>query len=79
MRMIIVRSVLVTTVGLVIGLSVSMMLAHFLSKLIFGVRALDWLTFGGVSSALTASALIASYIPARRATRVDPMLVLRNE
>jgi putative ABC transport system permease protein len=79
LRMVIGRSVLVTAVGLAIGLTVSMMLARFLSKLIFGVSAMDWMTFGGVSAALTAAALIASYIPARRATRVDPMLVLRNE
>ena len=78
-RMVMGRSVLVTAIGLAIGLSVSMLMAHFLSKLIFGVSAMDWMTFGGVSAALTASALIASYVPARRATRVDPMLVLRNE
>ncbi len=79
LRMVIGRSVLVTAIGLAIGLSVSMLLARFLSKLIFGVSATDWMTFGAVSAALTASALVASYIPARRATRVDPMFVLRNE
>jgi putative ABC transport system permease protein len=58
---------------------VSVLLARFLSSLIFGVSAMDWMTFGGVSAALTASALLASYVPARRATHVDPMVTLRAE
>jgi putative ABC transport system permease protein len=79
LRMVMGRSLLVTAVGLGIGLTVSVLLARFLSSLIFGVSAMDWMTFGGVSAALTASAMLASYVPALRAVRVDPVVALRNE
>jgi ABC-type antimicrobial peptide transport system permease subunit len=52
---------------------------RFLGSLIYGVRAVDPLTFMLVSAILTAIALTASYLPARRAMRVDPMCALRDE
>jgi putative ABC transport system permease protein len=79
LRLVVGRSLLVTAVGLGIGLTVSVLMARFLSSLIFGVSAMDWMTFGGVSAALTASAMLASYVPALRAIRVDPVVALRNE
>jgi len=48
-------------------------------SLLFGVSATDVLTLAGTSALLTATALVASYVPARRAMRIDPVVVLRNE
>ena len=50
-----------------------------MESFLFGVRSLDPLTFGSVSLLLAAVALIACYLPARRATRVDPVVALRHE
>jgi putative ABC transport system permease protein len=79
LRAVIARSMLVTAAGMAMGFVVSVLLARVLASLIFGVSATDWQTFGGISLALAASALFASYVPARRATRVDPVIALRYE
>jgi putative ABC transport system permease protein len=79
MRMILGRGILLAAAGLLIGLPVSMALARLLSSLIFGVSAADVVTFAGASIVLGGVALLACYLPARRATRVDPMVALRYE
>jgi putative ABC transport system permease protein len=79
LRMVVGRGLLLTVSGLLIGLPISVLLARLLSSLVFGVSATDMMTFGGVSLVLTSVALLASYIPAHRATRVDPMVALRCE
>jgi predicted permease len=65
--------------GVAAGLAGAAATTRFLRTLLFGVGPLDWVTFGGVALLLTVTALIASYLPARRATRADPMLALRSE
>jgi len=66
-------------IGLVLGLAGALAATRFLATLLFGVRATDPSTFLGVSALLRAVGLLASYLPARRATKVDPMTALRSE
>jgi len=54
-------------------------LTRFMSTLLFGVTPTDPLTYAGVALLLLSAALLASYLPARRATRVDPIIALRAE
>ncbi|MGH9144425.1 MAG: FtsX-like permease family protein, partial [Vicinamibacterales bacterium] len=65
--------------GLVIGVVGALAVTRVLDSLLFGVTARDPLTFGTVSAALIAVLLLAAYLPARRATRVDPIVALRAD
>jgi putative ABC transport system permease protein len=66
-------------IGVVIGAGVAAALSRLLAGLLFGVTAHDPLTFTVLPPALLAIAALASWIPARRALAVDPMVALRNE
>lgn len=77
--MVVKRSLRLVSAGVAIGLLTSYLLTRFIASQIWGIPAKDPWTFGAVAFAIVAVALAASYIPARRATRVDPMMALRYE
>lgn len=78
-NMVLRQSAYVAATGVAVGILAAAGCTRFLGSLIYGVRAVDPVTFILVAAILTALALTASYLPARRAMRVDPMLVLRDE
>ncbi len=66
-----------TAIGIALGIGVALVLTHVMSALLFGVGPIDPITYGAVSGALAAVAALATYLPARRASRVDPIVALR--
>jgi putative ABC transport system permease protein len=79
LRMILSQGLRTIFVGVAIGIAGSLALTRTVASLLFGVTATDPLTFGGVTLLLVGAALLACFIPARRATKVDPMVALRYE
>jgi predicted lysophospholipase L1 biosynthesis ABC-type transport system permease subunit len=73
------HGLLLAGIGAVLGLAAAAGLTRLMSSLLFGVKALDPLTYAGVATILIAAAALASYFPARRATAVDPIDALRAE
>jgi putative ABC transport system permease protein len=78
-RMVVGQGINMTVAGVVIGLTAAFAVTRVLSSLLFGVSAADPLTFGGVALLLVAVAAAASYLPARRAARVDPLVAMRGD
>ena len=78
-RLVMQEAAWLTGLGIASGLLCSIGTATLIRNLLFGVRALDLATFAAVSSILAVAGLSASYIPARRAAKVDPMVALRYE
>jgi putative ABC transport system permease protein len=68
-----------TGTGIALGIGVALMLTRVMSAFLFGVGPMDPITYVAVSGALAAVALLATYLPARRASRVDPVVALRAE
>jgi predicted permease len=79
LRMILGQGLRTIFIGVTIGITGSLLLTRTVESLLFGVTATDPLTFGGVTLLLVGAALLACYIPARRATKVDPTVALRYE
>jgi len=79
LRMILRQGLRTISMGVAIGIIGSLALTSTVASLLFGVTATDPLTFGGATLLLTGAALLACYIPARRATKVDPMVALRYD
>jgi len=79
LRMILRQGLLTIFVGVAIGIAGALALTRTVESLLFGVTPTDPLTFAGVTLLLVGAALLACYIPARRATRVDPVIALRYE
>ena len=78
-RLVLKEAAMLVCIGLVIGFACSLVAAETAASLLFGISARDPLQFGEAAFALTAAAAIGSLLPARRASRLDPMTVLRDE
>jgi putative ABC transport system permease protein len=72
------EGLLLVVIGLAIGLIAGANLTRLVENFLFGTSALDAVTFAAVPAILVTVALVACYLPARRATRVDPVVALRN-
>ncbi|MDQ3009354.1 MAG: ABC transporter permease [Acidobacteriota bacterium] len=79
LRLIIGQAMKLVVISIIIGLAGALALTRWLTALLFNVKPTDPLTFGAIAFLLTAVALLACYLPARRATKVDPMVALRYE
>jgi len=73
------QGMVLTSVGIVLGLTGAFMLTRFLQSQLYDTKPTDTLTFVGIPAFLVLVSMIACYIPARRASRVDPAVALRHE
>jgi macrolide transport system ATP-binding/permease protein len=73
------RGVIVAAAGVLGGLAVALAVTRYIGSFLFGVQPTDPVTFAAIAALLTAITLLACYLPARRATKVDPLIALRSE
>jgi ABC-type antimicrobial peptide transport system permease subunit len=78
-RMFVWQGTRVALLGVAVGALAAVALTRYIETLLFGVGRLDAMAFAGMSAVMVAVALLASYLPARRASRVDPLVALRSE
>jgi putative ABC transport system permease protein len=79
LRLVVVGGARLAFLGITVGLTAALALTRLLKVLLFGVRPTDPLTFGSVIAVLAVTSILACYIPARRAMRVDPIVAIRYE
>jgi putative ABC transport system permease protein len=79
LKLVVSQGMLLTLGGVALGVAGALVVMRVLSGLVFGAEAMDVVTLAGASLLLAAVALLACYIPARRAARVEPMIALRYE
>ena len=79
LKLVLVQGMTLTLIGVAIGIAGAFVLTNLLSSLLYGVKPTDPLTFGTVSFILISAAMLACYFPAKRATKVDPIVALRYE
>jgi putative ABC transport system permease protein len=79
LRLVVGHGMRLTLAGVGFGIAVSLLLTHLLSSLLFGIHGIDPFVFSAAALVLVGSALLACYLPARRAAQVDPLVVLRSE
>jgi len=78
MRLVLGRAAVIGSIGLAIGLLLSLLSSRVLTTMVFGLSAVDWTTYTLVGGAVLAVTLLAAFIPAWRASRIDPLTVLRQ-
>jgi putative ABC transport system permease protein len=79
LRLVLGQGLMLTLIGIAAGLISAYALTRLMASLLYGVTATDYLTFASVSAVLIAVGVVASYVPARRATKVNPTIALRTE
>jgi putative ABC transport system permease protein len=79
LKLVVVQGLKLVGIGVAIGLVAALILTRVMSSLLYGVSSTDPTTFAVISLVLVGAGVLASYIPARRATKVDPIIALRYE
>jgi ABC-type antimicrobial peptide transport system permease subunit len=79
LRLVVGQGLRLSLLGVAVGLAAALGLTRLMSSMLYGVRPTDLVTFAAVPMLLAGVAILASYLPARRATKVDPMVALRYQ